>query len=308
MKSFFIAFSVLSSRTKRLAEKLGISVVYYRDKFPYIFSLIIVLTRILQEKPAWIILQATQGPIVFIFSILKRILKFKLIADLHTGLLIHISIKSKILNQAFIKFLNGFDLILIHNNQIRNIVPLSVKNKCFLLYDPLLEDCESFNFKKEKLFVFTTIMLKPDEKLDDLVKAADHLKKDVAFMSTGKNHNLNSIKSLGFLSYSNYLRVMKTADVVLAMTKREYTSLSILFEAISLGKCIIASNTNTLKEICAENVLYFSNHDDLIKNINLLKNEKVRIEYENRVKNLRVLLKNIEEDKINFLKNILLKF
>jgi len=98
---------------------------------------------------------------------------------------------------------------------------------------------------------------------------------------------------------------MKTADIVIAMTKREYTSLSILFEAISLGKCLIVSNTKALKEICRDSVVYFKDYKDLINNITLLKDDKLRLSFENKVKELRKELAEMEERRIAFLKKLL---
>jgi Glycosyl transferases group 1. len=305
MKVLFLAFSSVASRSKRLSEKLGSELVYYKDRFPYVFSLFFSSIKILRINPDWLIIQATQGFIVFIFSILKKFLKFKLIADLHTGLIVNTGIKSKILNLSFINYLKYFDLILIHNELIKKIIPVSIKHRSLLVYDPLLNDCESLYLKKEKLLVFTTVMLKPDEMLDDLIEAAKHLKDEALFICTGKKVKLKGIKSLGYLKYNDYLRIMKTADIVIAMTKREYTSLSILFEAISLGKCLIVSNTKALKEICRDSVVYFKDYKDLINNITLLKDDKLRLSFENKVKELRKELAEMEERRIAFLKKLL---
>jgi hypothetical protein len=121
MKVLFLAFSSVASRSKRLSEKLGSELVYYKDRFPYVFSLFFSSIKILRINPDWLIIQATQGFIVFIFSILKKFLKFKLIADLHTGLIVNTGIKSKILNLSFINYLKYFDLILIHNELIKKL-------------------------------------------------------------------------------------------------------------------------------------------------------------------------------------------
>jgi hypothetical protein len=63
----FIAFSSVASRSRRIASKLNIPLIFYRDRFPYVFSSILTIIKILRAKPKSVILQLTQGPILFLF-------------------------------------------------------------------------------------------------------------------------------------------------------------------------------------------------------------------------------------------------
>jgi hypothetical protein len=305
MKTFFVAFSILSSRNVRLAKKIDAEVIFLKDKFPYIYSTIYTIIKIIRNKPRNIILQTTQGPILFIFSILKKLLKYKLIGDVHSGFIIYLNIKGVALNKPFLKFLKDLDLIVLHNRQILSFLPFNIRKKCIVIYDPLFNFKEKINIKKgSNILIFSTIMLKPDEPLDVLMLAKNKLN-DVAFICTGKKLNSKEIISLGYLKYEDYLKVMNSSDAVLAMTTREYTNLSILFEAISLEKCIIASHTKTLKYILQDSALFFKDADELIACINKLKNENVKHEYEIKIKSLKERLINIELNQIEILKRIL---
>jgi glycosyltransferase involved in cell wall biosynthesis len=295
----FIAFSSVASRSRRIASKLNIPLIFYRDRFPYVFSSILTIIKILRAKPKSVILQLTQGPILFLFIILKKLIKFKLIGDVHSGFLIYLNLKGKILNFTFSKLIDHLDLIIVHNKEILKII--SKKNKTFLLYDPLINDVEELKIRKNKTFVFVPIMKKPDEPIRELIKASEELKSDFVFISTGKK--IENIKYLGYLSYENYLKVLKTCDIVLALTKREFTLLSIIFEAISLGKPIIASETLTIKNFLKENALY-TNHENLAEKIKEMKMKKEI--YKERIMKIRNEIEKIEKINLEKIKKFIL--
>jgi len=295
----FIAFSSVASRSRRIASKLNIPLIFYRDRFPYVFSSILTMIKILRAKPKSVILQLTQGPILFLFIILKKLIKFKLIGDVHSGFLIYLNLKGKILNFTFSKLIDNLDLIIVHNREILKIV--SKKNKTFLLYDPLINDVEELKIRKNKIFVFVPIMKKPDEPIRELIKASEELKSDFVFISTGKK--IENIKCLGYLSYKNYLKVLKTCDIVLALTKREFTLLSIIFEAISLGKPMIASETLTIKNFLKDNALY-TNHENLAEKIKEMKMKKEI--YKERITKIRNEIEKIEKINLEKIKKFIL--
>ena len=295
----FVAFSSVASRSRRIASKLNIPLIFYRDRFPYVFSSILTMIKILRAKPKSVILQLTQGPILFLFIILKKLIKFKLIGDVHSGFLIYLNLKGKILNFTFSKLIDNLDLIIVHNREILKIV--SKKNKTFLLYDPLINDVEELKIRKNKTFVFVPIMKKPDEPIRELIKASEELKSDFVFISTGKK--IENIKYLGYLSYENYLKVLKTCDIVLSLTKREFTLLRIIFEAISLGKPIIASDTLTIKNFLKENALY-TNHENLAEKIKEMKMKKEI--YKERITKMRNEMEKVEKINLEKIKKFIL--
>jgi len=222
-----------------------------------------------------------------------------LIGDVHSGFLIYLNLKGKILNFTFSKLIDNLDLIIVHNKEILKII--SKKNKTFLLYDPLINDVEELKIRKNKTFVFVPIMKKPDEPIRELIKASEELKSDFVFISTGKK--IENIKYLGYLSYENYLKVLKTCDIVLALTKREFTLLSIIFEAISLGKPIIASETLTIKNFLKDNALY-TNHENLAEKIKEMKMKKEI--YKERITKIRNEIEKIEKINLEKIKKFIL--
>jgi hypothetical protein len=304
----FIAFKNTAARTRRLAKELNAEILSYVEDFPYLFSMICVTILILRKRPKAIFLQLTQGlPFAFLV-LLKEILKFNLIVDMHTGFLVYNNIKGRLLNKPFVKFLRKVNLIIVHNETIKSIINQSLIKRVFVLKDPLLKN----EIKELKIFpkftIFTTLSFLGDEPLNSIKKLAEKLKDSALFLYTSKKKvKIPNMINLGYLRYEDYLKILKSADVVIAFTKREYTSLSLAFEAISFNKALICSKTNTLEELFKNKVILAKNVDDFLLAIEKLKDKHYREEYEKSIKDVREELLKEEKLKINYLKNMLAK-
>jgi len=304
----FIAFKNIASRTRRLAKELNADILSYVEDFPYFFSMIFVTIHILRKKPKVIVLQLTQGlPFAFLIF-LKEILKFNLIVDMHTGFLVYNNIKGRLLNKPFVKFLKKVNLIIIHNETIKSIIDKDLIKKVFVLKDPLLKnEIKEFKILPE-FIVFTTLSFLGDEPLSLIKDLAEKLKDSALFLYTSKKKvQIPNMINLGYLKYEDYLKILKSVDVVLAFTKREYTLLSLAFEAISLNKALICSKTKTLEKLFKNKVILAENVDDFLVSIEKLKDKRNREEYEKIIKNLSEELLEEEKLKINYLKNMLAK-
>ena len=137
----FIAWRALAGRTKRLAKLLNIKLLFIRDKPPYIIATLKTIISLLKTKPKSILIQLPQGPLLLTVSIFKKLLKYRLVADLHTAFLFHTRLKEKVLNKPFIPCLRTCDLVLVHNSEIKKnfIKDKIVNKKTVVLHDPLPE-------------------------------------------------------------------------------------------------------------------------------------------------------------------------
>lgn len=307
-KILFLAYKEVSARTKRLSQELGAKLFSLREDFPYFFSILFTFLKILKEKPKVVILQLTQGPPLFFLILLKRFLKFNLILDIHTGFLIYVNIKGKLLNKPFVSLLKFANLIILHNKTISKVLNQNILKKSIIIKDPLLK-IEVKPINKPKYFViFTTLTFSGDEPIELLLKIAENLRNEALFIYTSKsNINLPNMKNIGYLKYSDYLRVLKSVDLVLAMTKREFTSLSLAYEAISLNKALICSWTLALEETYHGKVILAKTLEEYLKAIRELMNEEKRRKYEEKIRNLAEILKEEERISINRLCSLISK-
>lgn len=307
MSSAFLAFKEIASRSKRISEILKLDIIHIKDNFPYIFSYFYYSILILKNKYKNIILQLTQGPPLLFLILLKKFLKFNLILDVHTGFLYYINIKGKILNLPFRNLIKNSNLIILHNESMLSLLYKELKNKVLILSDPLIEFNEKININK-KIKVFIPLSFR-DEPLNELLKAIDELKGEYLFLcTTRKRKYFKNLINLGYLKYEDYLKILNSSDIILALTKREYTTLSIAFEAISLGKCIISSNTKALRNLLGKSAAFVNNDSDSIKKaLIMLKEERHRKELEKKVSELKNRLKREQDRKIEYLRRLLLK-
>ncbi|HLI46958.1 MAG TPA: hypothetical protein VKU94_07180 [Geobacterales bacterium] len=305
-KVLFVAFKEAASRTKRLAKELNATVFSIKENFPYLFSMFFTLITVLRQRPKAIILQLTQGPPLLFLVLLKKFLKFNLILDMHTGFAVYIGIKGRLLNKPFYKFIRSGDLIILHNRTILRFFDEEIKRKIIIIKDPLLEEnVVPFDFPNS-FIIFTTLTFQGDEPLELIEKLASYFKKEALFVFTSKKKvNLNGLVNVGYLSYNDYLRLLKRADIVLALTKREYTSLSLAFEAVSLKKALICSKTQTLQEVFYGKVILASKFSEFLDSIKALMSEEFRRRYEQELSQLYEILKNERDSSLFILKKIL---
>lgn len=103
----------------------------------------------------------------------------------------------------------------------------------------------------------------PDEPIDQIVDAAARCS-EVRFVATGRapasvlaRPNLPpNLELAGFLDDHEFASLMRSAGVVLALTTRDATMQQAGYEAIALGRPVIASDTPVLREYFGAAALY----------------------------------------------------
>ena len=66
----------------------------------------------------------------------------------------------------------------------------------------------------------------------------------------------SNVELSGFLSTEGYVSLVSSADAVVVLTTREDTLLSGAWEALALGRPLIVSDTNALKQTFGDGVTY----------------------------------------------------
>jgi len=151
-----------------------------------------------------------------------------------------------------------------------------------------------------------------DEPVDIVFEAASQMP-DVDFYITGNSKNIvpallakkpTNCHLTGFLSYDEYVGLLRGADVVLDLTTRHHTVLSGAFEAISLGKPLIVSDWEVLRDYFSLGTIHIPNTVEGVYNgirqaqrelvslqdgIQKL-NENLQLEWEHKFKELRQLI------------------
>jgi len=269
-KVIFIAWRRLSRRTRDLAKALGGEIVLIPYGPPYIRSYIETINLLEKRKPRVIIAQLPQGPLLWTLIKVKEKIKYALVADVHTGFLVYSSLKEWILNYPFRRLLQYCELILVHNGYFRNYLVNSLKippKKVLLVYDPIpyvpkqLKEPKHLGLAPSKYIVFPSAW-SADEPIEYVVREfiSSKVSRTHKLVITGDYKRRIRVAKLvrktcagkvvltGYLPLDEYYWVLANAAAILAVTKREYTMLSAIWEAIALSKPLIVSRTKTIEE------------------------------------------------------------
>jgi len=251
----FIAWKRLSRRTELLSEALGAKLLFFQGNFLYLSAAIATIKKIAKIKPHAVLVQLPQGPLLLLTLILKNFYGFRLIADVHTGFLMKWEWKSLLLNLPFKSLLKYCDVVVIHNEKMRNLLHDSANKKAMIVYDPwfMIKPLPQ-NFK-EKYIVFPA-SYHPDEPLEEVLGAVKELSPDVKLLVTGdwrrrsylKKFESKNILFTGFLSKEKFESLIANSSGIITGTKEEFTTLMSAWEAVAYTKPLAVNVTQTIRE------------------------------------------------------------
>ena len=163
-------------------------------------------------------------------------------------------------------------LILVHNDESKTFLGNTIdelKDKLFVLEDALPE-FPSFNsdLDSKKLKCVLISRFATDEPIQAFLDAVLEID-NCLFYITG-NHKKSTfdiskypedrIFFTGFLSDNDYIKLLQSSDTILILTTREMTLLSGGYEALSLEKPIVLSDTETLRNYFGNAAIYTHNN------------------------------------------------
>ena len=109
---------------------------------------------------------------------------------------------------------------------------------------------------KDKFVIAVPSSFQEDEPLEDILEAARKLQ-DVSFYITGNTKRTssellegspNNCTFTGYIPYEEYIGLLRTSDAIMVLTNWQDTLLMGAYEAVSLGKPLITSNSQLLRE------------------------------------------------------------
>ena len=260
-KIIFIAWNSYHTRNESISRRMNINNYHIGKKERNIFlSALSFITKsfktirvIKREKPVILIISNNAWVLPAISIIICKINHIRLIFDTHSCGISSSWIKyPDFLRKHFVKNAN---LSLVTNEKHAKIVKYWGGN-AFVLPDPPLDleeiKTECYNVS-DKINICYINIYASDEPYTEVVNAVKDLD-DIILYITGDY--MNSKKTLiksenivhtGYLKRSQYIDLLKKSDIIMVLTTRENTFQCGGNEALSLGKPLITSKTNFLK-------------------------------------------------------------
>tara|TARA_X000000368_G_scaffold384316_1_gene342814 strand:+ start:4673 stop:5647 length:975 start_codon:yes stop_codon:yes gene_type:complete len=286
----------------------------------FLFKLFIFFKNIFRDynnikilRPSKIIYEHA-GDFNPIFSILiYRVFNFcELLVDCHTCVYIdnNFSFIKKYFNKLII---NKSKIFIAHNNETLNLK--KIHSNMLVLESKIPDLSGSFRsekFNKSKFNVVFITRFNNDEPIDEMILATKYFKQNFHFFFTGNhkklinNIRMSNVTFTGFLEDQEYNNLLKTCDVHVVLTKRDYTLLYGGRESLSLEIPLVVSDnepcskyfykgsvlTNNKPKNIAKSIKdAIKSRKNLKKQLIELKKEK-NIEWSKKLKNLKNKLIN----------------
>jgi len=276
MKQLFIAWVPFQRRNISMQSHYGYELKFLSFAFKsrylrfveYIFKAWKTLELCLHYQPQALWLQLAPTPLLYIAHLYKGLFdrQVKIIADCHNVMFRAPWIRFP----GAVAFLNQCDLVLVHNDWVKNqATAIGVTpERLYVLEDPpaVLDD---EIVQGQELFPHPWILypcsFNRDEPIGNVLAAA-HLIPDITLVLTGNTarakgiHDLSDIppnvKLAGFLPKVEFDMLLHTTDAVLGLTMLEGIQLCAANEAVGTGKPLILSETKILKDLFYKGAVY----------------------------------------------------
>lgn len=246
--------------------------------FRYPYLSILTIYYLLRNKPSLVFCQNPSIVLSFLLVMLKSIFGYRLVVDRHSNFKFEYknssNIKWKIFNWLSAFTIKRADFTIVTNDYLKSFceslggrgLVLEDKLPCMDLVDESV--CPESLAMKEKYFdVMVVSTFDSDEPIGEIVDAAKRLPSHIRVFFTGKYGQTFSederlelkefgIFLLGFVDECSYQNLMYHSDLVLVLTKKEYILNCGAYEALSLLKPMVLSNTETIKNYFSSGCLY----------------------------------------------------
>jgi len=224
------------------------------------------MRAVANAKPGVLIVQLPQGPLLLEALVLRAFHHFRLVADVHTGFLMRWEWKSLLLNTPFKRLLGRCDLVVIHNEKMRELLPEGAKTKALVVYDPWFMIKPVDQHPVSDRYIVFPASYHPDEPLDEILEVARGLCPEAKIRITGdwrrrpevKRHESERITFTGYLTNDEYERLIANASGVISGTREEYTALMSAWEAIAYSKPLAITDSQALRESYGDYPIYYN--------------------------------------------------
>ncbi len=273
-KSVFIVWGQHHRRSELLARHLG-STIHYVNCGVSGKLVQAPIRYVVQALKTWHILGRGKPCIVLvqnppIFGVIVAFLyawlhNAEYVIDSHTGAFVSPKWRWSLWLHRFLS--QSALLTIVHNKSQERIVKPWGCRYCVLGFIPGDYPYGEDYPLKGQFNVAVISTFKSDEPLDVLFDAAERLP-GVEFYITGNSKRSSPHLSAkkpqnchltGFLSYGQYIGLLRAADAVMDLTTRDHTLLMGGFEAVSVGTPLITSDWPILREYFSEGTVHIPN-------------------------------------------------
>ncbi|MGH9161837.1 MAG: glycosyltransferase [Vicinamibacteraceae bacterium] len=259
-------------RTREIASSLTIPLLElvstHRGLRRYILLLVRTTACLVRQRPTHVFVQCPSVVLGFWLTIVKPLLGYRLIADLHNAAVEPLGHGADAQRWILRRLHRNADVSLVTNTPLSSIVQ-SNGGRPFVLPDriPTMGPPLRSPLTTSGHLVVFVCSFAPDEPYRDVIQAARLLTDVAAVHVTGRvpdGHTLDdlppNVRLTGYLSDTAYEQLLQDADVVVDLTTRENCLVCGAYEAVALRKPLVTSDTSALRGYFRRGTI-FTRHD-----------------------------------------------
>lgn len=219
---------------------------------------------IARARPEVIVVQNPSLALALFALALRRLFRFFLVVDAHNAGIYPHDEKYRILMWLSRMLQRHADLTIVTNQRLVDIV-MNNGGRAFVLPDKVPEvppDIPVREYPSSATIVFIT-SFSSDEPFERVFEAAGMLPSDVLIYCTGKYQGRvdpssapANVKFLGFVGEEEFWSHLVSCDCIMDLTFRENCLVCGAYEAVAVGKPLILSDTEALKQYFSAGCVY----------------------------------------------------
>lgn len=222
-----------------------------------------------RHRPRILFCQNPSIVLAAVGTLYGRLFNNRVVVDRHSNF-IPDALPWKLVKWKFFNVLSNYslknaDLTIVTNEPLAEIVrkkggtPLVLQDKL----PQMVPSSPSRPDKRQTIVVISTF--DTDEPIDAVLQAAKLLGQEFSFLLTGNPERCHSSRSVGvpdnvrftgYLPEQQYIDTLASADAIMVLTTQEHTLNCGAYEAVSLGKPLILSDTTTLRSYFSAGAVY----------------------------------------------------
>jgi glycosyltransferase involved in cell wall biosynthesis len=221
-----------------------------------------------RRRPGVLIVQCPSVVLSFWAALLKPVFRYSLIADLHNEA-VEPFMHSFPLYRALLRSIHrASDLCVVTNDALKAVVE-NAGGRAFVLPDKV-PDISPVRPRHSAVSPYRVVFVctyARDEPYLDVIEAARRLGPSVEMYITGDHRRLepspevpHHVHLTGFLPELEYEKLLRTADVIMDLTRMDNCLLCGAYEAVAVEKPLVTSDTRALREYFRRGTVY-SSHD-----------------------------------------------
>jgi glycosyltransferase involved in cell wall biosynthesis len=267
-------------RTTEMAKELSVKVYvlgissgdFVNRLHRYVILGLKTVWLVLYVRPFIIFAQNPSMVLATILSLVKYFIGYRLIVDRHSNFKFgkNKGIKWRVFHKLSRFTIRNADLTIVTNDFLCKLVN-EWGGQGFVLQDKLPELCEATKVPLEgKRKIACVSSFSDDEPTKEVIEAARRLElPGVMIYITGNKEKYAAkygeiddlppnVRLTGFLPESEYQSLLASADAVMVLTKQDHTLNCGAYEAVALGKPMILSNTQAIRNYFSQGAIFCS--------------------------------------------------